>query len=173
MNFVLVDELILIDDIEGCEKALEYKKNNLNQKIVCFGYRTHRHLRKLGVSHDFVEDYIPNNDRELIDNTTRSIMFSWYANSTIKDFLMYKNMNLGWLLENELYEYLLTIIKNFVGITRIIEKEMPKKIISTNSLCLIIKKIDQNNEIKIIEYVKTEHSGLAFDKIMIPFNFGF
>ena len=81
-------------------------------------------------------------------------------------------MNLGWLLENELYGYFLEVIKNFISLKKIIKDEKPKKIVSIDSLCDMSKEISKKTEIEIIEYTKTEHGDLAFDKIMIPFNFG-
>ena len=168
----MVDELILVYNYKNLRKALEYRKEELDQKIICFDFISHKYLRKLGISHNFAEDYIESKEKELIDNTTREIMFSWYNNDNIKNYLIYKNLNLGWLLENELYGYFLEVIKNFISLKKIIKDEKPKKIISVDSLCDISKEISKKTEIEIIEYTKTEHGDLAFDKIMIPFNFG-
>ena len=86
----MADELILVYNYKHLKKALEYRKEELDQKIICFDFISHKYLKKLGISHNFAEDYIESKEKELIDNTTREIMFSWYNNDEIKNYLIYK-----------------------------------------------------------------------------------
>ena len=108
----MADELILVYNYKHLKKALEYRKEELDQKIICFDFISHKHLRKLGISHNFAEDYIESKEKELIDNTTREIMFSWYNNDEIKIFfycfINYVRIN-KWTIRSNSNNYLARI----------------------------------------------------------------
>ena len=63
---------------------------------------------------------------------------------------LYEQFNLGNLLQEYFMIYLLTFLKSFVGIKRIIEKENPTKIQTADSLTSIIKFFDSKKIISII-----------------------
>ena len=164
-------EIILINDSLSANKLLEDYKPTSNKSIITFNFITHVDLKKKKIPHKLVEDYLDKKDAKLIDETTRNIVFSWYENSEIKKLILFKGLNLGWLLENELFGYILITLKNYLGILRIIQIEKPDKVLGTDTFCSITKQIISNKNIEIVEYTKVEQDDLAFDKIDIPFNF--
>ena len=96
-------EIILINDSLSANKLLEDYKPTSNKSIITFNFITHVDLKKKKIPHKLVEDYLDKKDAKLIDETTRNIVFSWYENSEIKKLISFKGLNLGWLLENELF----------------------------------------------------------------------
>ena len=171
MLFNLDKEVILINDVFSAKNLLEHYDQNSNKIIISFNFSTHLDLKKKNIPHNLVEDYLDVKDKKNIDETARDIVFSWYKHSNIEESISFKDLNLGWLVENELFEYILITLKNYFGILRIIEKEKPERILGTDTFCLISNQIKNNNKIEIKEYTKTKQKSLAFDNIDIPINF--
>ncbi|SMH72311.1 UDP-N-acetylglucosamine 2-epimerase [Candidatus Nitrosotalea okcheonensis] len=64
-----------------------------------------------------------------IDLTALEISTNWYKNTIIQDMLTFEGINLGFLVEWELFHYLIQTIKNYVMLEKILEKEKPQKAI--------------------------------------------
>lgn len=162
--------LILIEDVKDLEKAIKYKKNN-ETKIICFNFHVYRKLKKMNIKHELIENYLDNSNRELIDEIIMKISSSWYKNENLAKLLMYNNVNLGSLLELEIFPFFVHLIKNFISITELIKKEEPKTIIANNFLWAMAKQIMDDKKINLMEYTKTSKK-LVFDVIEISFNLG-
>lgn len=152
---------------------LNYLKTlDKNLKFISFDIVAHNNLQNLGVNHNLIENYFEDDDPNTIDAKTIEICFNWYKQKEILKFLEYENINLGWLLEIELFSYIVQILKKFVGLCRFIEKENPTMIISSLSLVTMFKEIFDNQEIQFKIIPTNSKSLLHFDNIEIPINIG-
>lgn len=149
-------------------KITDYNKN----KVISFDMTAHSALSKLGIVHEKVENYIDINDQNLIDKLVIDKSHEWYKQEGISDFLQFENLNLGSLLELEITSYFLPIMKNFVGVIRIIEQEKPLLISASPLLASMIKIIDKNNKIVVQSHTAKITASLVLDRIAISINIG-
>lgn len=139
-------------------------------KVVTLDFVAHKKLQNARISHDFIEDYFETDDENYIDNLIRHKSTNWYKNNEISSWLEFEDINLGWLLEIEIFSYLTQIIKQFVGIIRLMEKESFTHAYCSDSVSKIIKNISD----KIITQdlpVKSENNFL-FENVEIPLRIG-
>lgn len=165
-NLVLVEENANISEL----KSKIPKKGTV--KIISFDVIAHKHLLNLGIEHELVENYIQENDYQLISDNIIEKSLGWHKEERISNFLQYNNINLGWLMGIEIFPYFAQVIKKFVGLIRIIEKERPSWISSSKFLSLMIKEIDSENKIKLYYPEDTTNLAFHFDKIEIPIKIG-
>lgn len=163
--------VLLLNNPSNIEELIKKYQNN-ETKIICFEVKEHLFLSKSNISHYLMEDYIDNFDKRLIEESALEKTLEWHTQKGIFEFLKIENINLGWLLEQEIYQYLFEIMKNFVGLIRILEKEKPSKIFCSEDQSLMIKSILQNNSAKIFSYPKKEQSNLYSDRVEIPLSLG-
>jgi hypothetical protein len=141
-------------------------------KVISFDIISHNLLSQLGIEHEQVETYIDKNDQEMIDNIVVEKTKQWYRQEGIENLLQFENLNLGSLLELEIPQYFLPIIKNFVGIIRIFEKDNPSKIIASDFLASMAKTISRHKEIVVHGKAHNKDPKLAFDRVPISVNIG-
>jgi glycosyltransferase involved in cell wall biosynthesis len=141
-------------------------------KIISCDVFSHEKLLQQKIDHDVIENYILDDDQKLIDELIIKKSHEWYDQDGISEFLKFENMNLGSLLELEIAPYFLEIIKNFIGIKRVMEKENPSEIKSSTLISLIVKSFIKDKEIKLNSYNSLKGSALTFDRVAIPIKFG-
>ena len=163
--------LLLLNNPSSVEELIEKSQSN-ETRIICFEVKEHLFLSKSNISHKIVEDYIENSDKRLIEKSALENTLQWHKQEGIFEFLNIENINLGWLLEQEIYQYLFEIMKNFVGLIRILEKEKPSKISCSEDQFLMIKSILKNNSTEIVTYSKKAESNFYSDKVEIPISIG-
>lgn len=164
-------ELILVDGI------IDFKIINRNlfqndSTIVSFDFDSHKSLDDNKIKHKLVEDYFSEKDKLELDQLSLKFATSWYKDKKIEKGLEFDNLNLGSLLELEMPIYFFKVLKRIIGIKKILEKENPDRIISY-SLKKYIEQMCNDKNIKIEFFDKNIPSGLHFDKMKIPLNFGF
>jgi len=147
-------------------------RDDNKNKIISFDMTAHNALSKLGIAHEKVENYIDINDQNLIDKLVIDKSHEWYEQEGISDFLQFENLNLGSLLELEITQYFLLIMKNFVGVIRIIEKEKPLFISASPLLASMVKIIDKNNTIVVQSHTAKITASLILDRVAISINIG-
>lgn len=141
-------------------------------KIISLDIFSHDELSKQAIIHKKLEDYIDKNDEKLIDKLMLLKSHEWYTQKEISNLLQFENMNLGWLLELEITPYFLKILKNFLGIIRIITEENPSLIISSDFLISMCRSIVKDKKIKLESFTSEKPDGLSFDKVQIPICLG-
>ncbi len=166
----MTNSILLVDKSMNLEIILPKIKNN--PKIISLDIFSHDELLKQSIDHEKLEDYFDKNDEELIDKHMYLKSHEWYNQKEISNLLQFENINLGWLLELEITPYFLKILKNFLGIIRIVDKENPSIIISSDFLISMTKLIIKNKKIKLESYSSDEIEGLSFDKVAIPISIG-
>jgi len=171
MKIEMYDSLILLENSSNIQTILSEIKLS-NSKIITFDVESDFKLTELGINHEIIENYIDINDEEEIDSVALQLAMSWHKEKNFKNLLEFQNINLGWLLETEFHQYLLQIIKYFIGMTKIFKKEIPKKIFSSYFLSTIINSFDFNSEIDLQVFPKKTSPKFYFDEVEIPINLG-
>jgi glycosyltransferase involved in cell wall biosynthesis len=146
--------------------------NLVSTQIISCDILSHEKLLKMNIDHQMIENYIEKNDQDLIDKLVIDSSHEWYSQEGITELLEFENMNLGSLLELEIGPYFLQIIKNFIGVKRVIEKENPSNIICSTPLSMIVKIFTKDKNIKIKSYDISNTTSLVYDRIQISFNIG-
>lgn len=165
-----MDSVILVNDSSLISKLISDIFTPEKTKIISFDIITHNHLSGLNIKHEKVEDYLDENDYELIDRLSLDMSHNWYQLKKISDLLQFENINMGWLLESEITPYFLKILKNFIGVIRIIEKENPSVITGSISITSMAKIIKKN--LVIHSHIAPTDATLSFDRVCIPINIG-
>ena len=168
----MVDSLVLIEGSSEINEAIYKITDDDKNKVISFDITAHNALSRLGIVHEKVENYIDINDQNLIDKLVIDKSHEWYKQEGVSDFLQFENLNLGSLLELEITPYFLLIMKNFVGIRRIIEKEKPLFISASPLLGSMVKIIDKNNNIVIQSHTAKMTAALILDRVAISINIG-
>ncbi len=167
----MLDSLILLENSSNIQIILS-EINSSNSKIITFDVESDFKLTELGINHEIIENYIDPNDEQEIDTIALQLAINWHKDKNFQNFLEFQNINLGWLLEVEFHQYLLQIIKYFIGITKIFKKDMPKKIFSSYFLSTIINSFDFNSKIDLKVFPKKISPKFYFDDVEIPINLG-
>lgn len=168
-----MSEIILLKNhFKITEKISKIFKNE-NNLIISLDYNSHKKLDDLKIKHVPFENYLDQNDFQLIDNTTFKINTSWHKNEIIKKLLTIDGINFGWLLEQELYFFLLTTITNFLSLIKIkkSEENYTKLIVSTE-LLKMTKIIFPTYEIESLEETNEKIEHFGFDSFVIKYNIG-
>lgn len=139
-------------------------------KIISLDILAHKNLLDAQIQHELVENYFESSDENYIDELIVDKSTNWYKDEEISKLLIFENINLGWLLEIEIFSYLAQIIKKFVGITRLFEKECFEEVYCSNLLSLMLQNISRN--IKINNLSTTFESNFHFENIEIPLTIG-
>lgn len=169
----MTKNIVLIkNDFEETEKNLKIFKNT-NNLIISLDYESHNQLQKLNVEHVSFEFYLDENDFKFIDEETFRITTSWYSDPVIQEILSFDNINFGWLVEPEFYFYLQSVIKDFLFLIKIKEKQNPvHKIIVTENLFEMCKSIFDDSQLQNLDSKDSNMQKAIFDVYAIKYNLG-
>lgn len=166
------NSLLLLDKSSDIHSILSNPENTKNKKIVCFDIESTTILSELGINHELMENYVSLEDEKKIEDLALQKATNWYLQNEIKKALLFQEINLGWLLEIEIHQYLLQVMKHFVGLIRVLEKENSSNILATFFLSSLIKSINFDNKYSITDFSKSNSYGFYFDNVEIPINLG-
>ncbi len=169
MNKTLVFIKNNFKESEQTSKTL-HNENNL---IISLDYQSHKQLENLNIKHTPFEKYFNEIDFKLIDDTTFKINTTWYKSKKIQNTITFDGLNFGWLLEQELYFFLLTTITNFVSLIKVKDEETTiGKIIISNELFNMAKIVFVDYDIELLEKKNQETQHFGFDIYTIKYNIG-
>ena len=157
-------QIFLIDSTIDTDQFL---KSNNNFKIITFDYPIHRLLLQNKINHEVSDQYISKSDLDYI--LKHSMIYArWYLLPEIKEIISFKDINLGELFYIEFQEFLVSFLKRFLEIKRIVNKFPDSKFLTSSSLFPIISSLSPN--VEIISKAKDQLS--IYDKIDIPVRIG-
>ncbi len=168
-----MNEIILVkNSFKITEKILKIFRDE-DSLIISLDYNSHKQLNDLNIKHTPFENYLNSNDFKIIDDATFKINTSWHQHKKIRESLTIDGINFGWLLEQELYFFLLTTITNFLSMINIkkFEKNI-QKIIVSNELLKMTEIIFPACEIKNLEDNNQNIQNFGFDTYAIKYNIG-
>lgn len=167
----MTEKLILVEGHSDVEALKSTILSSPSTKIISFDFLAHKSLKELTIPHNLVEEYINTNDKSKIDNLAIELATSWYKQEDFSKFLEYNGLSLGSLLELEIPPYLFLHLKRMLGIIRIVEKETPRKIISS-SLGDFVSAVCKDKKIETIANGNKITSTLYHDIVEIPMSIG-
>lgn len=160
----MIEKIIILEGKDDMNKISRSKK----QLVISCDYESHKKLKLKEIEHVPIEDYFLDSDKKLLDEKTLEFSLMWYKELDNNQELVVNKICLGKLLEMEIMDYFCKILKKVIGITNLIEKEKPKKIIGY-SLYPFLTNICKEKKIELVgEYVDIE-SSLFYDTIELPF----
>lgn len=161
------DTVILIDSHSNVDelKNLITKKKSI---IITFDYQSHKILSQNNIAHEISDNFIDENERDLIQKTSYSLV-RWYEEPSLSEFIKYENINLGELYYLELYYILVPFLKKFVEVTKIFNVHTNAKFIAGHDLYEIINSFTQlTSRLKENE----ESDKFVLDYMYIPLKIG-
>ncbi len=165
------DTIVIVEGKDDVKELTDIMHASNDVKIISFDFYAHKSLNKLEIKHEIIEEYFSNDDQLKLDNLALKLATTWYKQKNLTSFLEYDGLNLGCILEIEIIGYFFLHLKRTLGIIRILEKEQPKKIISS-SLGNFVKIICVDKKIEVITHEVKITSSLHFDKIQVPIEIG-
>ena len=170
MKFLIEKNLVLIDN------SLDFLKCNLekisdNTKIVTLDLESHNQLNDLKITHEKIETYLTQADRDFIDKNSLKISLEWHKNPNISKLLKFDELNLGSLFEYEMLIYLVQKFKLFLGLVRLVDNEPSNIIAASPNIIPILKILDNSKNFKLTQLFLNPDSTYDLNKITIPINF--
>jgi glycosyltransferase involved in cell wall biosynthesis len=165
-TIVILEDGIISNDLSS---KIKIEKNI---EIFSLNYDTHLKLSKQNIDHTMAEIFLTPEDQKLIDKMAFRLSITWYQHQNLQNFLTYKEILLPNLIENEIFQYLLPILRNAFCILRIIEKTKPSIILSQTLLNNFVEQICNSKNISFIFFEFNNQPTLVLDKIHIKFNLG-
>ena len=135
-NSITQDKLLLLDSNFNFKKI--NIKNYSNCEIITFDYETHQFLQENSIKHKISEDFLQENEHELIQKKAIELA-SWFKNKDIKTDITYDGINLGKLIFEEFHFFILPFLKRFSEIKQISDRIPSRHIITTVSLADIVR----------------------------------
>lgn len=169
-NFLNV--AILVGETSNFDKIKNYIHKFPNAQIFTLDFKSHLKLSQQKIPHIVAENFLEDQDYNKIDILSKNASINWYKHDKIKNFLKFKEINLGNLFESEFHQYILPFFTNALTVEHIIINNNFKKIISITEINPFIEEICKNNNIEFISIHKKENSSLVLDKLNIKINLG-
>ncbi|QLH05765.1 hypothetical protein [Nitrosopumilus ureiphilus] len=167
----MTSKIILIGDNSDFDvlpsKIIEDKK----VKKFSFDLDIHETLEYKNIEHEKADEIL--NQEERLQILDKMIEFrNWHSKIKSDDYKI-EGVNLLKILDShEFGSFLMPNLVNLTIIKRVIEKEQPEKIITTNVLSKIVESIIENSNIKIEIFQNNSNKKLFWDRITVKYNIG-
>lgn len=138
--------------------------------IITLDFIAHKNLLAAQIDHEIIEDFFEPDDEKYIDDLIIDKSTNWYKNDQMISFLEFQDINLGWLLENEIFSYMTRIIRKFVGIIRLLENNSFEHAYCSSSVSEMIQNI--SNKIETHTVPTKSVDDLHHENIEIPLKIG-
>jgi len=111
------ETIVIFDNPSDYEKLLNLKKNQ-EIKIISTNYSSYEILKKNNISCMLSDKFLTKDERILIQKTAFDLS-NWHDELIVKKFLMYKDVNLGSLIQSEFINILVNFLKSFFELYKI------------------------------------------------------
>ena len=111
------ETIVIFDNPSDYEKLLDLKKNQ-EFKIIATNYSSYEILKKNNIPCILSDIFLTKDERTLIQKTAFDLS-NWHDESDAKKFLMYKDVNLGSLIQSEFINILVNFLKSFFELYKI------------------------------------------------------
>lgn len=168
----MTDVISILDENLDVIQFKQELSGHKNTKIFALNYFAHKILENNEVCHELGDQCLSDDDKVLIDDKSINITTNWYNDHRLKPYLVYHDVNLGSLIELELFQYLLSIYRKAVSIIKIVEKENPKTVIASTNINEFLETFCKEKNIKTILLQKQKTDSMYFDVVNIKYNLG-
>lgn len=164
----MVKSIILIENIVDLQTIPKNLIDDPNNKKISLDYEVHNKLELEKIDHQIGEELLDQDERlQIFDKVTE--FRNWYSNLPSSEYI-YEGVNILKLADShEFHSFLMPKILNFIIIKKIIEKEKPRKIYSTNRLSKIIEILIQDKNIETEFFIEEIKEELFWDKVSISY----
>ena len=131
-------KIILLDSIYSIDNFKRELINFQDARIITFDYITHKNLLKNKIKHEISDDFLDENEYELIQNESINLT-KWYEGDVLDDSIKYEDVNLGRIFYVEFHHYLLQILKKILEIKKIVKEQQDVDFITSPKLFKIVK----------------------------------
>ena len=111
------ETIVIFDNTSDYEKLLNLKKNQ-ELKIIATNYSSYEVLKKNNIPCILSDIFLTNDERTLIQKTAFDLS-NWHDELIVKRSLMYKDVNLGSLIQGEFINILVNFLKSFFELYKI------------------------------------------------------
>jgi hypothetical protein len=142
--------------------------------VYAWDYFAGKILSQRSIDHKICDKIMQSDEMNEIDSIALKIATTWYQNKTIQDKITFDGINLGFLVEWELFHYLIQTIKDYFMLEKILEIEKPDKVIIFGDIDQIetickekhisceIKKSKNDNSEFIMDYIQIKYDILNY-----------
>ncbi len=170
-RLTLNNDIVLIDHVDDL-KISGIKQRLHDSKIFSFDLTVHKILDQNKIIHEFADQYISTEDRSKLFELSLSLADRWYKNIPFTKEFELSGVNLFGLFDTfEFQQYIVHIMIRFLTIKKILEKEMPSRIITTTNFSRIVKSIS-DNDVVVETFDNNIPPPLLYAKIEIMLNLG-
>lgn len=161
--------ILLYEKINDIQKIIEIS-NNENVEIICLDYSSHTQIKEKNLDHTIIDEILTEEDYIEINSTAMNISKNWYKDNKISNLISLDEINFGWLLEFEIYPYLLKKLKIIFTLQKIKKLQLSKKIFASENISNFVEKIIDKPDILKME--NKESQKFRQDVFPIKFNIG-
>lgn len=144
--------------------------NHSQKNIITLDYVAHRNLTEEKIDHKLIEDYFNPDDEDHVDDLIIDKSTNWHKESKISELLEFEGINLGWQMDQLFFSYMALVIKKFVGIIRLAEKDPFEQVYCSRSVSKMIQGISTNA--KIFDLSTNSEDDLHYENVEIPLKIG-
>ncbi len=167
--------LYILDSDYLTPKVFEQIKAEKNCSVLCLNHIIKNQFENQKLETISDEDILQELDYVRIDKITYDISKNWCVDNKFEKELMFKGINLGLTIQNELFQNVLKYVGRIVLIQKTLERIQPTEVYTTHGnkiLDSIPLKICENNKIKskILDGVQIRSQENKFDKVNFSLN---
>ena len=123
--------LYILDSVTISKKIINQMKNHENCFVIALNFKLKKFLEKNNIKNICESDILDFKDYEDIDKISYNLSKNWCKNNQLENILNYHGINLGLMLQRELYYNLLRYIHRIRLIEKVLDKIQPKLVFTT------------------------------------------
>jgi len=167
----LNSKIILISDVSDLEVIPKKNLKDAEVKIYSFELQTHEILKIKKIEHEVADNLLSHEERLQLFNNVLEFR-TWYSDVDSND-LEFEGVNLLKLSDtHEFHSYLMPMLVNLILIKKIVEKEEPIKIITTNQFEKLVNSVIKDNKIETEFFENKLKKKFLWDTIAVKYNIG-
>ena len=160
--------VFLLESKSDYEKIKKQKDDNF--QIITFNFELHNIFKKKSIQHIISDEFLSQNELLSIQNNALSLS-DWYIENEIKEYISYKGVNLGSLIQGEFINTLVNFLKRFLECSNIIKKYNSDTIFFSSGIIFEIMKQFSVN-VKKISNIHDEKLFFPLDSLKIKTSIG-
>lgn len=167
----MTSQIVLIENTSDFNVIPQSIIEDKDVKKFSFNLDSHKILESNKIEHEIADNILDQKERlQILD---KMIEFrDWHSKVKSEDYEI-EGVNLLKIFDShEFGTFLMSKLTNLMLIKRVIEKENPKKIITTNILSKTVELILKGRNIEIEIFQNNSEQSLLWDKITVKYNLG-
>ena len=165
-NLKMYNEFLLIDTSLSEDKIIDFVKKNPKCGVISFDFTINEILNQHKIEFESSENFLKNFNYQKIQDIIYKLSY-WSENSSIKEFLVFKNINIGKLFFDEILDYLVKFCKYFFALKSISQNYSTCKFFVSRNLYKTMKLFA--NDVVLIDSDNARQE-FVHDKVKINMN---